>query len=87
MENGKPSWRNEMAFATDLKRVEEITEKLNGQGVDLEESVKLYEEGIKLVKSLEKQLDDAKRKVEIASGSIADGVTLTEVDETKGDAS
>ncbi|MCH3908191.1 MAG: exodeoxyribonuclease VII small subunit [Sphaerochaeta sp.] len=76
-----------MAFATDLKRVEEITEKLNGQGVDLEESVKLYEEGIKLVKSLEKQLDDAKRKVEIASGSIADGVTLTEVDETKGDAS
>jgi exodeoxyribonuclease VII small subunit len=76
-----------MAFATDLKRVEEITEKLNGQGVDLEESVKLYEEGIKLVKSLEKQLDDAKRKVEIESGSIADGVTLTEVDETKGDAS
>jgi len=68
-----------MAFATDLKRVQDITEKLNNQGTDLEESIKLYEEGMKLVKGLEKQLDAAKRKVEIASGSIAEGVTTTEM--------
>ena len=34
---------------------------------------------MKLVKGLEKQLDAAKRKVEIASGSIAEGVTTTEM--------
>jgi exodeoxyribonuclease VII small subunit len=73
-----------MAFATDLKRVQEITKKLNDQGTDLEESIALYEEGIKLVKGLEKQLDEAKRKVEIASGSIADGVSVTEADPKEG---
>ena len=37
-------------FEANLKKLEEIVEKLENGEVDLEESVKLYEEGMKLKK-------------------------------------
>ena len=72
-----------MAFAQDLKKIQEITEKLGEEETDLETSIKLYEEGITLVKKLEKQLAEAKRKVEVVTGSAADGLTATPLEETK----
>ena len=72
-----------MAFAHDLKKVQEITEKLGAEDTDLETSIKLYEEGIALVRKLEKQLTEAKRKVEIVSGSAADGLTVEPLEEDK----
>ena len=72
-----------MAFAQDLKKVQEITEKLGAEDTDLETSIKLYEEGIALVRKLEKQLSEAKRKVEIVSGSAADGLTVEPLEEDK----
>jgi exodeoxyribonuclease VII small subunit len=75
-----------MGFQSDLQKVQEITEKLSNQSTDLDESIKLYEEGIALVKKLEKQLTDAKRKVETVTGSVADGLYVTEVpDDGKSD--
>lgn len=72
-----------MGFQSDLQKVQEITEKLNSQGTDLDESIKLYEEGVTLVKKLEKQLAEAKRKVEIATGSASEGVTFSPLDSTE----
>ena len=51
-------------FEKSLKRLEEIVAKVEGETLPLEESLKLYEEGKKLIASLEKTLREAERKVE-----------------------
>ncbi len=43
-------------FETNLKKLEEIVDKLENGEVDLEESVKLYEEGMMLKKICEEKL-------------------------------
>ena len=50
-------------FETVLKRLEEIVGKLEGGGLSLEESLILYEEGIKKAESLETMLSEARGKV------------------------
>ncbi len=51
-------------FEKSLERLEEIVAKVEGETLPLEESLKLYEEGKKLIASLEKTLKEAERKVE-----------------------
>ena len=51
-------------FEKSLKRLEEIVTKVEGETLPLEESLKLYEEGKKLIAVLEKTLKEAERKVE-----------------------
>lgn len=53
-----------MSFETDVSRIEEIAQKLNASETSLEESIALFEEGMRLSKSLEKMLAEAKQKVE-----------------------
>ena len=45
-----------------IKRLEEISKKLE-QGTNLDESLKLYEEGCKLAKTCLKELEKAKGKI------------------------
>ena len=52
-------------FETRLKRLEEVNEKLKDGNVSLDEAFSFFEEGIKLAKSLEKDLDKAERRIEI----------------------
>ena len=52
-------------FEKSLKRLEEIVGKLENGELTLEDSLKLFEEGTKLSKSCEKQLNQAQRKVEM----------------------
>ncbi|MGB9597823.1 MAG: exodeoxyribonuclease VII small subunit [Candidatus Poribacteria bacterium] len=56
---------NEMKFETAMARLEEIVEKLESGELSLEESLSVFEEGIKLSKICAKILNDAERKVEI----------------------
>lgn len=51
-------------FEKSLQRLEEIVAKVEGETLPLDESLKLYEEGKKLIVSLEKTLKEAERKVE-----------------------
>lgn len=46
----------------DVKRLEEIAKKLE-KGANLDESLKLYEEGCKLAKNTLKELEKAKGKI------------------------
>ena len=46
----------------DIKRLEEIAKKIE-QGANLDESLKLYEEGCKLAKNCLKELEKAKGKI------------------------
>ena len=51
------------SFSQSLKRLEEINRRLeNPDTLDLDQSLQLYEEGIKLYKSCQTQLDQAQTK-------------------------
>ena len=54
-----------MSYAESMKRLEEIVAALEAGGVDLDETLKLFEEGSKLLKSCQKELADAEGKVEM----------------------
>ena len=49
-----------------MKHLEEIVEKLNGNP-EIEEAVRLYEEGVKLSASIKTYLEDAQTKIRILS--------------------
>ena len=51
-------------FEASMKRLEEIVDKMEQGELSLDESLKLFEEGIKLSRSLNKRLDEAERRVE-----------------------
>jgi exodeoxyribonuclease VII small subunit len=56
--------KEKQSFEDDLKRLQKIVEELSGGKLTLGESLKRYEEGIKLAESCSAALEDAQRKVE-----------------------
>jgi len=59
MEEGKG-----MTFEEAMKRLEELVERLGEGNLSLDESLKLFEEGMELCKFCHKKLDEAGYKVE-----------------------
>ena len=55
-------------FEQRLERLESLAEKLREGNIPLEEAVAIFEEGMKLSKSLEKDLARVERRVEILTG-------------------
>ena len=53
----------EMNFEKQMKKLQEIVEKLEKDDVDLEESISLYEEGLVLSKSLKEQLNKFEARI------------------------
>ena len=56
---------NAQTFEGAFKRLEEILEKLNVSEVNLDESVKLFEEADQLIVNCTKRLTEAERKIEM----------------------
>lgn len=52
-------------FEDSLKKLEHIVDKLEKGDLALEESLKLFEEGIRLSRLCTKQLEEAERRVDI----------------------
>lgn len=52
-------------FEERLSHLEELNEKMKTGNIPLDEAVQLFEEGIGLAKSLEKDLSKIERKIEI----------------------
>jgi len=52
-------------FEDALERLEEIVRRMEAGDMTLEESLKAFEEGIKLARLCSRRLDDAERRVEI----------------------
>jgi len=48
-----------------LQSLEELVDRMENGGLSLEDSLKEFEQGIKLVQSCQKSLNDAEQKVEI----------------------
>lgn len=55
-------------FETAMKRIEEIVRVLENGQVSLDESMKLYEEGVSLVTKANALLSEAKQKLIMISG-------------------
>jgi exodeoxyribonuclease VII small subunit len=52
-------------FEASLKKLEEIVKRLETGSLSLEDSLKAFEEGVKLAAFCSGRLDDAERRVEI----------------------
>jgi len=55
----------EQSFEKSLERLEKIVSELENGELSLDEALKRYEEGIKLVQVCSKKLDTAQKKVEL----------------------
>jgi exodeoxyribonuclease VII small subunit len=62
MSNKKPT---EVSFEAALKRLEEVLDSLEHGNLNLEESVKAFEEGVGLVRYCHGRLDEVERRVEL----------------------
>ena len=51
-------------FEKEIQRLDEIVEKISSKALPLDESLKLYEEGTAIIRSLEEALKEAQEKVE-----------------------
>lgn len=65
-------------FEENMAELEEIAAKLENGDVTLDESLKLFERGIKLSKACQKKLEEAEKKVKILVGDSDE--TMTEED-------
>lgn len=52
-----------MSFERGIKEVQEIVDKLEGNEIDLEESINLFEKGQKIIKYCNKQLKNAEDRI------------------------
>ena len=55
----------DMNFEKAMERLEKITQELSREGITLEESLALYEEGVALARVCNKKLDETERKIKI----------------------
>lgn len=55
----------ELNFEQAMKKLEEITNELEDENMDLDTSVKKFEEGMKLSQKCNKMLEDAEKKITI----------------------
>ncbi len=67
-----------MDFERKLSRLETIVEKMEAGELSLEDSLKLFEEGVKLSRECNTQLNDAEQKVKILMGFDTDGSAMTQ---------
>ena len=74
-----------MSYEQALARLEQIIRAMENDKIPLEDSLKLYEEGVRIVRRLSAELDDAERKIKIlqqnAQGEIVAVDFVTEDDE------
>jgi len=54
-------------FEQNLEQAKEILNRLMSPNITLEESIKLYEEGLTNIKEAQKMIEEAKAKIEIIS--------------------
>lgn len=56
--------KKDISFEEALEKLAQINEKLESEDISLDESVKLFKEGLELSRFCQKKLDDAKLEIE-----------------------
>ncbi len=67
-----------MDFEKNLVRLEEIVGKMERGELSLDDSLKLFEEGVKLSKECHQRLNEAENKVRILMGADEKGQAVTQ---------
>jgi exodeoxyribonuclease VII small subunit len=75
----------EPSFEDAIKRLSEIVQKLERGDLPLEESLRLFEEGVRLSRASQEKLDAAQKRVEELLGFDRDGKARTAPFETRGE--
>ena len=52
-----------MSFEKNLQRLEQIVSQLESEGLSLDDSLKLFEEGIELLRKAQEELNDTETRV------------------------
>jgi exodeoxyribonuclease VII small subunit len=65
----------DLKFEDCLTRLEQIVAALEGGDLSLEESLKVFEEGIGLARHCAKYLDEAERRIELLTKDESGGLT------------
>ncbi len=67
-----------MSFEKKLTRLEEIVQKMENGELSLDDSLKLFEEGVKLSRDCNKELSEAEQKVQKLVGVDSEGEPVME---------
>ena len=59
--------KKDITFEEAIRELEKIATSLENEKIDLDESLKLYEEGVKLVRYCNKLIESAERKIKVLS--------------------
>lgn len=76
---------SDLSFEDAVRRLSEIVQKLERGDLPLEESLLLFEEGVKLSRASQDRLDSAQKRVEELLGFDRDGKPKTAAFETRGE--
>jgi len=60
----------ELAFEEAMERLEEVSSKLAGENVPLDEAISLYEQGIAYYDICKGKLDDANRRIKVIEEGV-----------------
>lgn len=66
------------SFETALERLEKIVTSLEDGELSLEEAIRAFEQGTKLVKTCEERLNEAKKRIEVLMGNKREALRLEE---------
>lgn len=69
---------SEMTFKGMMQRLDEITSSLEKEDLELEEGLRLFEEGVGLIREAKQRLTTASSKVEKLIGSMEEGMDTEE---------
>ena len=64
-ENNINQNEKKLDFETNIKRLEEIASKLESGDISIDESLKLFEEGIGILKECNEEIDNAEQRVNV----------------------
>ena len=67
--------KEDINFEESMKKLEEIANKLEKNDLDLDESVKVFEEGMKLSKKCSEILENAEKRITILINDGKDNLT------------
>jgi exodeoxyribonuclease VII small subunit len=71
----------ENTFESKMKRLQEIVSMLDQSNISLDDSIKLYEEGMELAAELRKMLDEAELKIIKLNTKFKENQTRTQDEE------
>ncbi len=61
---------DELSFREAMAELDQVVASLEGNGLELEDSLKQYERGVGLLASLKSRLDEAQQKIEVLMGQL-----------------